>query len=139
MIVKFKKLSADAVTPAKAHPSDAGYDLTAVSREFIPARGRALIDTGIAIDIPYGCAGLVVGRSGNTIKRGLVGQLGVIDPGYHNAIGIMAFNETDLPVIVEKGERVGQILLVPCLDVELVDGECFNTEDRGGGFGSSGR
>lgn len=138
MRVKVKKLNENAVIPAKAHASDAGFDLASVKDYVIPARGRCLIDTGIAMDIPLGYCGMVVGRSGNTIKRGLVGQLGIIDSGYWDSIGIMAFNLTDKDIVIKQGERAGQIIIVPHLPCDFEDSDEFTVVNRNGGFGSTG-
>lgn len=140
MKVQIKKLSENAVTPTKAHPSDAGFDLVASKTTTIPANGRALIPTDIAMAIPEGYYGMVVGRSGNTIKRGLVGMTGVVDAGYRNGIGIMAFNLTQEDIIIKQGERAGQIVLTPILSCEIEEAEKLDTTDRNqGGFGSTGR
>ena len=140
MKVQIKKLSESAVTPTKAHPSDAGFDLVASKTTIIPANGRALIPTDIAMAIPEGYYGMVVGRSGNTIKRGLVGMTGVVDAGYRNGIGIMAFNLTQEDIIIKQGERAGQIVLTPILACEIAEAEELDTTDRNqGGFGSTGR
>lgn len=140
MKVKFKRLNEKAVMPTKAHPTDAGFDLTASKTTVIPARGRDLIPTDIAMAIPEGYYGMVVGRSGNTIKRGLVGQTGIIDAGYRNGIGIMAFNTTDEDIVVEYGERAGQIVLMPILICEMEEADELTETDRGaGGYGSTGR
>lgn len=139
MEVRIKRLSPEAVMPSKAHPSDAGFDLYAIEDKCIEPRGRMLLDTGIALDIPIGYCGLVTGRSGNTIKRGLVGQLGIIDSGYYGSIGIMAFNETDDTILVKKGDRVGQIIIVPHLPLDFKESDDFTVVNRGGGFGSTGK
>lgn len=139
MEVRIKRLSPEAVMPSKAHPSDAGFDLYAIEDKCIEPRGRMLLDTGIALDIPIGYCGLVTGRSGNTIKRGLVGQLGIIDSGYYGSIGIMAFNETDDTISVKKGDRVGQIIIVPHLPLDFKESDDFTVVNRGGGFGSTGK
>lgn len=140
MKVQIKKLSESAVTPTKAHPSDAGFDLVASKTTIIPANSRALIPTDIAMAIPNGYYGMVVGRSGNTIKRGLVGMTGVVDAGYRNGIGIMAFNLTQDDITIKQGERAGQIVLTPILNCEIEEAEELDTTDRNqGGFGSTGR
>lgn len=139
MKVRIKRLRPDAAIPKKAHDTDAGLDLAAAEGAAIPARGRALIGTGIAIDLPGDTVGLVTGRSGNTIRRGLVGQLGIIDAGYHGEIGVMAFNMTDEEIAIEKGERVGQLVIVHLPPIELDEATPFGESDRGqGGFGSTG-
>lgn len=138
MIVKFKRLSEDAVMPQKAHPTDAGFDLVASEATTIPANSRALIPTDIAMAIPVGYYGMVVGRSGNTIKRGLVGMTGVIDAGYRNGIGIMAFNLTNEDIVINQGERAGQIVIIPILDCSLGEVAELGASEREGGFGSTG-
>ena len=140
MKVKVKKLNPAAVIPTKAHPTDAGFDLVASKTTTIPANGRALIPTDIAMAIPEGYYGMVVGRSGNTIKRGLVGMTGVVDAGYRNGIGIMAFNLTNEDITVKQGERAGQIVLTPILQCELDEVDALDDTDRGtGGYGSTGK
>jgi dUTP pyrophosphatase len=140
MKVKVKKLNPAAVIPTKAHPTDAGFDLVASKTTTIPANGRALIPTDIAMAIPEGYYGMVVGRSGNTIKRGLVGMTGVVDAGYRNGIGIMAFNLTNEDIIIKQGERAGQIVLTPILQCELDEVDALDDTDRGtGGYGSTGK
>ncbi len=139
MKIQIKKLSESATTPKKAHPSDAGFDLVASKTTTIPANGRALIPTDIAMAIPNGYYGMVVGRSGNTIKRGLVGMTGVVDAGYRGGIGIMAFNLTQEDITIKQGERAGQIVLTPILSCEMVVAEELDTTERKGGFGSTGR
>ena len=140
MQVKVKKLNPAAVIPVKAHPTDAGFDLVASQTTTIPANGRALIPTDMAMAIPEGYYGMVVGRSGNTIKRGLVGMTGVVDAGYRNGIGIMAFNLTNEDITIKQGERAGQIVLTPILSCELEEvGELDDTDRGTGGYGSTGR
>ncbi len=139
MRVKYKKLHPKAVAPYKAHPTDAGFDLVVTRDCVIPARERCLIDTGIAINIPLGYYGMVVGRSGNTIKRGLVVMTGIIDSGYQDGIGIMAFNMTDEDIEIKQGERAGQIIIVPHLPCRLEESDKFTGVNRNGGFGSTGK
>ena len=76
------KLEEGAILPSKSNPSDAGYDLYAIEETTIPARGRALIRTGIAMAIPEGHAGLIWPRSGTAVKAGLDVLAGVVDSGY---------------------------------------------------------
>lgn len=140
MKIRFKKLDPKAVMPRKAHPTDAGFDLCCVTDYNIEPQERALIDTGVAMDIPLGYCGLVTGRSGNTIKRGLVGQLGIIDSDYRGTVGIMAFNMSKETISIRAGERVGQILIIPHLSADFEEAESLTETDRGvGGYGSSGR
>lgn len=137
MKIKFKKLSPSAVMPRKAHQSDAGFDLASVEDITIEPNSRHAIDTGIAVEVPLGYYGMVLGRSGNTMRKGLVGQTGIIDTGYYDAIKVMAFNTTDGPIQIKIGDRVGQLLIVPHLECDFEEGD-FTADNRGGGFGSTG-
>lgn len=137
MKIKFKKLSASAVVPTKAHQSDAGFDLASVEDITIESNSRHAIDTGIAVEVPLGYYGMVLGRSGNTMRKGLVGQTGIIDTGYYDSIKVMAFNTTDEPIQINIGDRVGQLLIVPHLMCDFEEGD-FTADNRGGGFGSTG-
>ena len=137
MKIKFKKLSPIAVVPRKAHASDAGFDMTSVEEVTIEPNSRYAINTGIAVEIPLGYYGMVLGRSGNTMRKGLVGQTGIIDTGYYDAIKVMAFNTTETPIKINVGDRVGQLLIVPHLECDFEEGG-FTANNRGGGFGHSG-
>ena len=137
MKIRFKKLSPSAVVPTKAHQSDAGFDLESVEDITINPNSRHAIDTGIAVEVPLGYYGMVLGRSGNTMIKGLVGQTGIIDTGYYDAIKVMAFNTTNEPIKINKGDRVGQLLIVPHLMCDFEEGD-FTADNRGGGFGSTG-
>ena len=137
MKIRFKKLSQHAVVPTKAHQSDAGFDLTSVEDITIEPNSRHAIDTGIAVEVPLGYSGKVLGRSGNTMRKGLVGQTGIIDTGYYDAIKVMAFNTTNEPIKINIGDRVGQLLIVPHLMCDFEEGD-FTADNRGGGFGSTG-
>lgn len=136
--VKIKRIRDTAVVPTKAHRWDAGYDLYIVSDCEIPAFGRSLIPTGVAFDIPQGFLGMVVGRSGNTSKRGFYIPVGVIDSHYKEEVFIIAFNHTGSPVKLYKGERAAQMLILPMLDCCLEENDNFSKENRGGGLGSTG-
>lgn len=127
--------------PKKAHPTDAGFDLYASADVTVPARGRVLVPTDIAIEIPEGYFGLVTGRSGITIREGIVGQVGIIDSHYRNGIGIMMFNHRDADYEIPQGTRCGQLLILPLAEVEeLVETDELTETDRGtGGYGSTGR
>lgn len=138
--IKVKKMSRKAKMPTKAHPSDAGVDLYSAAQYLIPVGGRALIRTGVAMEIPEGYVGFATGRSGKTVKEGLVGQLGIIDAGYRGEIGIMAFNFSGSTLIVDPGDKVGQIVILPIPGIELEEAEELSESDRGtNGFGSTGK
>jgi dUTP pyrophosphatase len=129
--------------PGTAHTGDAGVDLYARQDVVIaPAGGRVLVPTGIAIAIPDGYVGLVVPRSGLAIKHGvtLVNTPGIIDSGYRGELQVVMINtDSMVPYAVTRGDRIAQLIIqrtefVTWRVVDELDGN-----DRGGGFGHSGR
>lgn len=139
--MKFKKLVPEAVVPTKAHPTDAGFDLTAVSVEEDRKRNVVTYHTGIAVGLPENCFALLCPRS-SVYKHQLqlANGLGIIDQDYH---GELIFKYRIVQPHISRygiGDRIGQIVVVPMpvLEVEEVD-ELEETERNAGGFGSSGR
>lgn len=142
MTLPFKRIDADAVLPARAHPGDAGLDLrSAVDVEVGPGE-RALVPTGVAVAIPDGHAGLVLPRSGLASKHGLTmaNAPGLIDAGYRGELICAVVNlDRVTPVRISKGDRIAQLVVVAVreLAAEWVD-ELPPTTRGGGGFGSTG-
>ena len=141
--VAVQRLDPDLPLPATAHNGDAGVDLYARENALIPAKGgRILMPTGLAIAVPLGFAGFVVPRSGLALKHGitLVNTPGIIDSGYRGELKVVMIN-TDPAVdySVTRGDRIAQILIqrIETIDWNVVDN--LDGEDRGGGFGHSGR
>jgi dUTP pyrophosphatase len=135
-------LRAEGRLPARAHPGDAGLDLTAAEGGEIAPGGRAAIGTGIAVAIPPGHAGLVLPRSGLARRHGvtLANAPGLIDAGYRGELVVTLVNLGDAPHTIAPGDRIAQLVLVP---VELwAAGEVAElppSDGRGeGGFGSTG-
>lgn len=140
MKVKIKKTNKSAVVPAYASTGASGLDLTAIDLVVINPGDRTLLRTGISIELPQGYGAFVMGRSGNTIKRGLLVALGLIDSDYRGEIGVMAFNTTDKKMIIQQGDRIAQLVIMPTpqIDLEEVD-ELSDTQRGNDGFGSTGR
>jgi dUTP pyrophosphatase len=81
-----------------------------------------------------------MGRSGNTIKKGLHVALGLVDEDYRSTIGVMAFNQSSDAISFAKGDRVAQMVILPYPKVEFVEVDELSNSDRGdGGYGSTGR
>ena len=100
--------------------------------------------TGVAIAVPPGLAGLVLPRSGLALRHGIttLNAPGLIDPGYRGEVGVILHNAGAEPYTVEPGDRIAQLVLVPCATpaTRIVDALPEGGDDRGaGGFGSSGR
>ena len=94
MTLKFKRIHPDAVLPAYAHPSDAGMDIRSVADMTVPARGRALVPTGLVVLLPPLYEAQVRPRSGLALKHGItvLNTPGTIDSGYRGEIGVILFN-----------------------------------------------
>jgi dUTP pyrophosphatase len=139
----FKRLHPQAAMPSRATPGSAGLDLAARldSPLVIPARGRAVVGTGLAAEMPQGTVGLVFGRSGLGIKHGITpaNAVGVIDSDYRGEIMVGLANPSDESYTVEPGDRIAQLVLVPAVMAEPAEKEELAETGRGeGGFGSTG-
>lgn len=141
MTVAFKKLSPEAVLPAYAHPGDAGMDVCSVENITVAPGGRALVHTGLAMALPPGYEAQVRPRSGLALKRGVtvLNTPGTIDEGYRGEIGVILANFGDSDFVVEKGDRIAQMVIAPVTRAEVVEvGEVDSTDRGAGGFGSTG-
>lgn len=128
-----------AMMPERAHDLDAGIDLRTPIAAEIPPQGSVVVDTGVHMAIPMGYAGLLCGRSGLNIKHGVTCD-GVIDAGYTGSIRVKLYNHGEEPYMVERGDKVGQVLIIPVVSLDLVRVDSLAVTARGNnGFGSTGR
>lgn len=139
-----KKLNENAILPTYGSAEAAGADLYACldAPVSIQPGETAWIPTGIALEVPKGCAGLVYARSSLGAKRGLApaNKVGVIDSDYRGEIRVVLLNHSNQVQTVAPGERVAQFLITPVLTpayVEVV--ELSDTQRGAGGFGSTGK
>ena len=144
MTVRIKKLDSGAVIPSYASAGAAGADLYACMAEpiVIGAGETALIHTGLAMEIPAGYVGLVFARSGLALKRSLApaNKVGVIDSDYRGEVMVALHNHGASDATVEPGERVAQLVLMPCPQALFEEARELEDTSRGaGGFGSTGR
>lgn len=104
---------------------------------------RCAVGTGLAVAVPAGMAGLVVPRSGRALRDGLTvaNAPGLIDSGYRGELRVILVNLGDAPVVIDPGDRVAQLVIVPVAMGEAVEADRLpDTDGRGeGGFGSTGR
>jgi dUTP pyrophosphatase len=151
MNIQFKRIFQDAIIPTLATNGSAGFDLyvpnsshiSSLDGRFGKNSNRALIGTGISIQIPAGFAGLVCPRSGLAYKFGLTlsNTPGIIDSDYRGEIKVAVVNNGELPFVFTPGMRLAQLLITPVYstEVSLVEVEALDDTDRGhGGFGSTG-
>lgn len=139
--VAIRRLRPDAHVPSQAYEGDAGLDLAACESLVLQPGARAVIPTGLAVEIPEGYAGFVQPRSGLAARHGIgvVNSPGLIDSGYRGEIRVVLINtDREIPFVVEPGMRVAQLVIAPVASVRLVEVEELATSERGGrGFGSS--
>lgn len=146
------KLDEGAIKPHRAHTTDAGLDLFSRETKVVPARGSAVFDTGVHIELTeevipvnerfihvFETVGFLKSKSGLNVKHGITSE-GVIDMGYTGAILVNLINHSDKDYTVRKGDKISQLVILPILTphLQVVD-ELEETERGNGGFGSTGR
>ncbi|MCS6821675.1 MAG: dUTP diphosphatase [Microscillaceae bacterium] len=127
--------------PNYATEGAAGLDLRAfLERDFVLLpQQRALIPTGIHIELPQGYEAQIRPRSGLAAKRGVFAIFGTIDSDYRGAIHVLLYNASDVPFTIKNGERIAQMVITTYQKVQLVEVENLSETLRGeGGFGSTG-
>jgi dUTP pyrophosphatase len=136
----------DIALPSYETDGAAGMDLRANFEDrgsvVIAARARALIPTGLALEIPKGFEAQVRPRSGLALKHGitLVNAPGTIDSDYRGPLGVILINHGDKDFVVTHGDRIAQIVFAPVMQVGWdLDHPLSETERGDGGFGSTGR
>ena len=142
--VRVKILRENAMLPTYGSEQAAGADLYAcLEGPVVIAPGEtAFIPTGISLEVPVGCAGLIYARSGMACKRGLApaNKVGVVDSDYRGEIIVALHNHGSLAQTVETGERVAQFVITPVLTPAYVVAETLSDTARNqGGFGSTGK
>lgn len=142
-IIRVKKVRQNAQLPTYGSAEAAGADLYACLETAVTIQPgeSAWIPTGIALEVPHGCAGLIYARSSLGTKRGLApaNKVGVVDSDYRGEIQVVLHNHSLITQTVNPGERIAQFLITPVLTPEYVETEELSNTDRGiGGFGSTG-
>ena len=142
--MKIKRLNEKAVIPSRGSEDAAGCDLYAVLEEpevLIQPHETKMIDTGWAMRVPKRCFGAIFARSGLASKQGLrpANCVGVIDSDYRGPVKVALHNDSEEVRTVTDGERVAQLVIMPCFNVDFTEVEELDETERGeGGFGSTG-
>lgn len=159
------KLDDGAKAPTLAHETDGGYDLYARETQIVPAKESATFDTGVHIELPiakvhgeevmqvterisvakitpdieFKTVGLLKSKSGLNVKHGIRSE-GVIDMGYTGSIVVKLYNDSGYDYTVNAGDKISQLVILPCFtpELEIVD-SLAETERGDGGFGSTGK
>lgn len=130
--------------PTRGSASAAGYDLYAdlkTSEKIGPGETK-MIHTGLSMELPEGYFGAIFARSGLAMKEGLRpgNCVGVVDSDYRGEFMIGLHNDSAVPRVIEPGERIAQMVVMPYLPVEFEETETLSDTGRGaGGFGSTGK
>jgi len=136
--VKVKKLSTEARVPTKGTARAAGHDLYANEGTDVPARGQAIVGTGIAIGLPHNTYGRIAPRSRLAVKHRLTTNAGVIDSDYRGEVKVILANLGDQPYRVENEDRIAQLIIEKFDNRELQEVTQLDDTERGDqGFGSS--
>ena len=141
MKVIIEKVKENAVIPSFANKTDAGLDLISTESYIVNPGDRALVSTGIRIQLPSHTEAQIRPRSGLALKYGVtvLNTPGTIDEGYRGEIGVIIINHGTDSFHISEGDRVAQMVIKPLLSFDLEEGFVETSSERGeGGFGSSG-
>ena len=138
-------LDEGAILPTRAHDQDAGLDLYAREEKLIGGifddfvDNYATFDTGVHIELPPGTFGQLFSKSGLNVKYNVVSCGGTIDEGYTGSIQVKLYNLGEKPYLIRKGQKICQLVIMPCEKPELEVVDRLEDTERGtGGFGSTG-
>ena len=142
--IRVKKLCENAILPTYGSSQAAGADLYACLETAVTiAPGETFwVPTGISLEVPQGCAGLIYARSSMGAKRGLApaNKVGVIVSDYRGEVRVVLLNHSKEPQTSEPGERIAQLLITPVLTPGFEEVQELTDTQRGaGGFGSTGK
>ncbi|XP_046444962.1 deoxyuridine 5'-triphosphate nucleotidohydrolase, mitochondrial-like [Daphnia pulex] len=139
-VLRFAKLTQNAISPTRGSKHAAGYDLYSAYDYEVPAMGKVIAKTDIQIQLPEGCYGRVAPRSGLAANHHIDIGAGVIDRDYRGNVGVVMFNHSQTAFKVNKGDRVAQLICELILYPEIEEAESLDSTERGeGGFGSTGK
>ena len=134
-----KKLVEGAQLPVRSSEGAVGYDLHSVNGYVILPGRRAIVSTGISVQLPQGVYGRVAPRSGLAVKNGIDVGAGVIDPDYTGELKVVLFNHDQNPFVIKPGYRIAQLILERCEVPPVLEVLDLGETGRGeSGFGSSG-
>lgn len=125
--------------PSRGHKTDAGLDLRTPKAVTVPAYESAIVDTGVHVALPHGCAGLIVSKSGLNVKHDIT-STGLIDEGYTGSIVVKLYNNGPEDYKLAAGDKITQLVVIPVVREPLEQVSVFNPTERGdNGFGSTGQ
>ena len=140
MILKIKKLDPKAIIPTRANPTDAGADLYALEDIRIQPNSRALVRTGISLEVPESYYARIAPRSGLAYKSGIDVLAGVVDSSYRGEVGVILLNTDNQKIFnIRAGDRIAQLIIEAHYNMTIKEVDSLSDTTRGdGGFGSTG-
>ena len=137
-IIKVKKLSPQAKLPLRAHPTDSGADLFALTRTVLPPLAITHVHTGICVELPEKTSGVIWGKS-SVESKGIKAMAGLVDAPYRGELIVCMYNLNDSEFVFEAGQKVAQLVVLPTLYPAFEESSSLSDTSRGeGGFGSTG-
>lgn len=128
-----------AYMPSRGHGTDAGLDLRTPKAVTVPAYGSVIVDTGVHVALPQGCAGLLVSKSGLNVRHDIT-STGLIDEGYTGSIVVKLYNHGGGDYQLAAGDKITQLVVIQVIRESLEQVSAFLPSERGdNGFGSTGR
>lgn len=132
------QLDEGAYLPERAHTTDAGVDLKTPTRVVLRAHDSVVVDTGVHVEIPHGCAGLLVSKSGLNTKCDIT-STGLIDEGYTGSIAVKLYNHGGEMKVFKPGDKISQLVIIPVRYESIEPVDVISGGERGdNGFGSTG-
>lgn len=139
LTLKFQKITNTAKIPTKTYPEDAGIDFYSDDKITVTGGSTVKIKTGIRCEVPKGFCLVGRDRSGLASTTSAIVKAGVIDEGYRGEVQIIMANHGSYPIVINRGDKVAQFLLLPVPRVNIIEAEVdiTSTERKEKGFGSS--
>lgn len=139
IVLKYMKVIPEAYAPTKGSMKAAGYDLKSAFNTIVPARGKALVDIGLKVELPEGCYGRIAPRSGLAVENFIAIGAGVVDEDYRGVLKVVLFNHSNVDFEVKAGDRIAQLICEKIYYPDLKEVEQVKETERGDdGFGSTG-
>lgn len=137
--MKVKKLDPRAKLPMRAHPTDSGADLFALTRTVLAPRSITHVHTGIAVELPENTSGIIWGKS-SVESKGIKAMAGLVDAPYRGELIVCMYNLNNTEFVFEAGQKVAQLVVLPTLYPCFEEAsELSDTTRADGGFGSTGK
>ena len=137
-VMKVKKLDPQAKLPHRAHATDSGADLFALTRTVLPPRAITNVHTGVCVELPENTSGIIWGKS-SVESKGIKAMAGLVDAPYRGELIVCMYNLNDTEFVFEAGQKVAQLVVLPTIYPSFEEAAALTDTSRGsGGFGSTG-